>query len=112
MPVVNLSCYLVRMKDYPLLIEAVSRILKRVREEAGLSKRKLAELSEIDRVYLLQIEQGKYRPTLNSIFLLAKALGMPASKFVALIEQEQHILSLEERKTNPTLSDSDKNPSS
>ena len=108
MPVVNLSCYPVRMKDYPLLIEAVSRVLKRVREDAGLSKRKLAELSEIDRVYLLQIEQGKYRPTINSIFLLAKALGMPASKFVALIEQEQHNLSLGERKTDLIL-DSDKN---
>lgn len=80
------------MEDYPKLIEAVSLVLKRLREDAGLSKRKLAEISSIDRVYLLQLEQGKYRPTLNSIFFLAEALGMPAAHLVNLIEQEQRAL--------------------
>lgn len=77
------------MQDYPFLVESVSRVLTRLREDAGLSKRKLAMLSQIDRVYLLQVEQGKYRPTLNFIFLLARALGIPASELVLLIEQEQ-----------------------
>lgn len=75
-----------------MLTEAVSLVLKRLREDAGLSKRKLAEISSIDRVYLLQLEQGKYRPTLNSIFFLAEALGMPAARLVDLIEQEQRAL--------------------
>lgn len=92
MPLVNLTCYSGQMEDYPKLTEAVSLILKRLREDAGLSKRKLAEISSIDRVYLLQIEQGKYRPTLNSIFFLAEALGMPAGRLVELIEQEQQAL--------------------
>lgn len=80
------------MEDYPKLIEAVSLVLKRLREDAGLSKRKLAEISSIDRVYLLQLEQGKYRPTLNSIFFLAEALGMSATQLVDLIEREQRTL--------------------
>ena len=80
------------MEDYPKLTEAVSLVLKRLREDGGLSKRKLAELSSIDRVYLLQLEQGKYRPTLNSIFFLAEAFGMPAARLVDLIEQEQRVL--------------------
>ncbi|MGE9985435.1 helix-turn-helix domain-containing protein [Desulfovibrio sp. SGI.169] len=80
------------MEDYPKLIEAVSLVLKRLREDAGLSKRKLAEISSIDRVYLLQLEQGKYRPTLNSIFFLAEALEMPAAQLVDLIEREQRTL--------------------
>jgi len=48
---------------------AVSRALPHLREDAGLSKSKLAEISSIDRVYPLQVEQGKYRPLLNFICL-------------------------------------------
>ena len=77
------------MEAYPCLTHAVSVILKKLREDAGLSKRKLAMNSGIDRVYLLQVEQGKYRPTLNFIFHLAGALNIPAAKFVDLIEKEQ-----------------------
>lgn len=83
------------MEDYPYLIDAISHVLSRLREDAGLSKRKLAEIAGIDRVYLLQIEQGKYRPTLNSIFFLADALGLPPSLLVDLIRQEQQRLSEE-----------------
>lgn len=45
------------MEDYPKLTEAVANVLTHLREDAGLSKRKLALLTTIDRVYLLQIEQ-------------------------------------------------------
>lgn len=81
------------MEDYPYLIDAVSHVLTRLREDAGLSKRRLAEIAGIDRVYLLQIEQGKYRPTLNSIFLIADALGLSPALLVDLIRQEQQKLS-------------------
>lgn len=77
------------MEDYPKLTEAVARVLRRLREDAGFSKRKLANLTTIDRVYLLQLEQGKYRPTLNSIFLIAQAFGMQPDRQIALIEQER-----------------------
>lgn len=80
------------MEDFPHLTEAVSRVLMRLREDAGLSKRRLAMISNLDRVYLLQVEQGKYRPTLNFIFLLAQAFGMPAGELVTLIEEEQRRL--------------------
>ena len=80
------------MEDYPQLTEAVSCVITRLREDAGLSKRRLAMISHLDRVYLLQVEQGKYRPTLNFIFWLAQALGMPAGELVTLIEQEQERL--------------------
>lgn len=77
------------MEDYPKLTEAVARVLRRLREDAGFSKRKIANLTTIDRVYLLQLEQGKYRPTLNSIFLIAQAFGMQPDRLIALIEQER-----------------------
>lgn len=80
------------MEDYPKLTEAVSQVITRLREDAGLTKRRLAIRSHLDRVYLLQVEQGKYRPTLNFIFWLAQALGMSAGEVVTLIEQEQQRL--------------------
>lgn len=80
------------MEDYPQLTEALSRVVSRLREDSGLSKRRLAMISHIDRVYLLQVEQGKYRPTLNFIFWLAQGLGLSADELVALVEQERQRL--------------------
>ncbi len=80
------------MEDYPFLMEAISNVLERLRTDAGFSKRKLAAISGIDRVYLLQVEQGKYRPTINFMFLLAKGLGISVSELVTQIEEEQKAL--------------------
>ena len=80
------------MEDYPQLTEALSRVVSRLREDSGLSKRRLAMISHIDRVYLLQVEQGKYRPTLNFIFWLAQGLGLSADELIALVEQERQRL--------------------
>lgn len=77
------------MEDHPKLTEATARVLTRLREDAGLSKRKLGTLTGIDRVYLLQLEQKKYRPTLNAVFLLAQALGLPPGRLVDMIEAER-----------------------
>lgn len=85
------------MEDYPFLTLAISNVIKNLREDASLSKRKLSQISGIDRVYILQIEQGKYRPTVNFLFLLARALGLPASEVVALVEKEIKRLELENR---------------
>ncbi len=80
------------MEDYPFLVEAISNVLERLRTDAGFSKRRLAAISGIDRVYLLQVEQGKYRPTINFMFLLAKGLGISVSELVTQIEEEQKAL--------------------
>lgn len=80
------------MEDYPYLTPAISRVLTRLREAAGLSKRKLSMLSGIDRVYILQIEQGKYRPTVNFMFLIARALGISPGALFSLVEKEQRAL--------------------
>lgn len=88
------------MEDFPYLTEAISRVLTRLREDAGLSKRKLAMLSSIDRVYILQVEQGKYRPTVNFLFLIAQAMGISASALITLVEAEIRSL---QANSNPDL---------
>lgn len=77
------------MENYPYLNEAVTRVVTRLRKDAGLSQQRLAELSSFARVYLLQLEQGRFRPTLNSIYFLARGLGLKPHKLVELIEDER-----------------------
>ena len=83
------------MEKYPFLSEATINVLKRLRNEYGFSQEKLAMKSALDRLYVLQIEQGKFRPTLNSIFFLANGLGMEPYEFVKLIEMERKKLAEE-----------------
>ena len=76
------------MEDYPYLNEAVSRVLTRRREALSLSKRKLAELAQLERVYIIQLERGDKRPTLNAIFYLCDALQITRQEFMAEVEAE------------------------
>lgn len=80
------------MEDFPFLTEAISCVLTRLREEARLSKRKLSLLSGIDRVYILQVEQGKYRPTVNFMFRISDALGISPGVLFNLVEKERERL--------------------
>ncbi|MDE5833342.1 MAG: helix-turn-helix domain-containing protein [Desulfovibrio sp.] len=87
------------MENFPYLNEAMSQVIVRLRKKAGYSQQKLAEISSITRVYLLQLEQGKFRPTLNSIFFLAKGLDIPPEQFVELIEKERKKIEKSQPKT-------------
>ena len=76
------------MEKYPQLNVAIANILRIRRESLGLSKRKLAELAWLERVYIIQLEQGARQPTLNALFYISEALGLQPSEFVRLIEDE------------------------
>ena len=76
------------MEEYPYLKEALGRVLRRRREALGLSKRHLAELAQLERVYLIQLERGDKRPTLNAIFYLCDALSVTPGEFLAEVEAE------------------------
>jgi transcriptional regulator with XRE-family HTH domain len=76
------------MEKYPKLNEAIANVLRIRREALGLSKRKLAELAWLERVYIIQLEQGTKRPTLNALFYISEALGLQPSELVRLIEDE------------------------
>ena len=73
------------MDDYPKLNQAIAHILTSLRTSRQLSKKKLAELSGVERVYLIQLEKGVKRPTVNTLFILAKALGVKPSEFIRMI---------------------------
>jgi transcriptional regulator with XRE-family HTH domain len=59
--------------------------LKRFRSERGLSLEKLSKASGVSRAMLGQVELGQSTPTINVLWKIARALGVP---FSALISQE------------------------
>lgn len=86
------------MDNFPYLNEAVRNVLVKLRREAGLSQQKLANFTTLTRVYILQLEQGKFRPTLNSVFHIARGLGTTPQALIDLIEEER--LRLEQQAEN------------
>ncbi|MEK3913070.1 helix-turn-helix domain-containing protein [Paenibacillus sp. FSL H7-0331] len=60
--------------------------LREMREEKKLSQEELAFLSNLDRTYISLLERAKRRPTINTIFALAKPLDITPSEMVKMIE--------------------------
>ena len=76
------------MEEYPGLNTAVARVLKRKREELGMSKLRMSKLTHMERAYITALERGAKRPTLNAVFYICDALGMSRQEFLAEIEAE------------------------
>lgn len=67
------------------LTPVVGGHLKRFRTERGLSLERLSKASGVSRAMLGQIELGQSTPTINVLWKIARALGVP---FSALISQQ------------------------
>jgi transcriptional regulator with XRE-family HTH domain len=68
------------------LAPTVGRNLKRLRTKAGLSLEKLSKASGVSRAMLGQVELGQSAPTINVLWKISRALGVP---FSALISQSE-----------------------
>jgi len=66
-------------KREPILVK-LGQSLRRHRETATLSQEKLAELAEIDRTYVSDIERGNRNPGIKNLARLAKALGVTTAQ--------------------------------
>lgn len=63
--------------------------LRKAREAANLSQEKLAFEADVDRTYVSHLENNKKSPTVDVLFRLAAALGVPASELLARVERAQ-----------------------
>lgn len=61
----------------------IAENLKRLREEQKLSQGQLAEKAGVSKVVISQIEKGDSNPTINTIWKLTGALGLP---YTSLLE--------------------------
>jgi transcriptional regulator with XRE-family HTH domain len=61
----------------------LSRVVRTLREERGITQVVLARNAKIAQPYLTQIEQGKRKnPSLDVLKRLAKALGVPVTELL------------------------------
>ena len=66
---------------------AFGKALRKHRLAAGLSQEQLGLASEIQRNFISLIETGQNQPTITTIFKLAGALGVKASKLITDTER-------------------------
>ena len=68
--------------------QTFGQVIKALRNERRLSQEKLADTSDLDRSFISHLERGVKQPSLITIFQLAKALKLPVSKIMSLVEEE------------------------
>jgi transcriptional regulator with XRE-family HTH domain len=56
--------------------------LRRIRKTKGLTQDALAKKARITRIYVINLEAGKYDPTVGVAKRLAKALGVPVTELL------------------------------
>ena len=62
-------------------------VLRQAREEAGLTQEKLSFEAKLDRTYISHLENNHKSPTLDVLFRICDALGIPASELIARVEK-------------------------
>ncbi len=63
-------------REIATLKAVVGLRIRALRQERGLSQEALADLAEIHRTYLGDIERGKRNPALENLYAIAVALGV------------------------------------
>lgn len=66
----------------------VGRVIQRFREDQNKSQEVLSGFACIGRTHLSTIERGARKPTLETFFRIADALGVRPSVLMTAIEQE------------------------
>ena len=67
---------------------AFGKVLRRLRNEAGLTQEALGFEADLRRTYISILELGQQQPTLTTILKLAKPLKHSAQDIVGLVEAE------------------------
>lgn len=68
------------------ILQGLSMQLVKYRKQSGLSQEKLAEIANIHRTYISQIERGLKSPTLETIFRICSALNVKPNQFIKDVE--------------------------
>lgn len=68
------------------LQESFGTVLRRLRVKKGLSQEDLAFEAGLDRTFVSMLERGVRQPSLSSLFAVAAALQIRASRIVRLTE--------------------------
>ena len=72
---------------------AFGKVLRRLRNEAGLTQEELGFEADLRRTYVSILELGQQQPSLVTILKLAKPLKHSAQEIVGMVEAELHPIS-------------------
>ncbi len=64
------------------------KILKKYRLERKVSQERLAELADLDRTYISQVERGLKSPSIKALISLSQALQVKAHLLISEVEDE------------------------
>jgi transcriptional regulator with XRE-family HTH domain len=67
---------------------AFGRVLRQLRQEAGLTQEALGFEADLRRTYVSILELGQQQPSLGTILKLAKALNQPGGILIGMVETE------------------------
>ena len=68
--------------------EAFGEVIRNLRKAQQFSQEKRAEVSNLDRSFISLLECGHKQPSLITIFQIAKAFNISASKIMSLVEKQ------------------------
>lgn len=74
------------MGDKKKPIRIFGAVLHELRLQKGLTQDRLAELAETERSHISALERAEKGPAFATVFRLAKAMDIPASELIALVE--------------------------
>lgn len=81
----------------PAIAPRVGRVIRRYREDVGLSQEALAAESGLHRTYISLVERGHRNISVDALAQIAEALGVYPSRLMADAEKEPEGSSLERR---------------
>ena len=76
-------------KDKSTIGKAFGTVLRRLREETGLSHINFSDRLEMNRTHYGRIERGEVSPGLDTIEVLARGLNIEVSELMILVDQER-----------------------
>lgn len=78
------------MKANLTIESAFGQVIKELRAKHKISQERLADLSNLDRSFISLLECGHKQPSLITIFQLARAFEITATKIITLVEKKIH----------------------
>ena len=89
------------MYDVPYFNQAFSQVLRNQREQRRLTQMRLAVAIGGSEIAIRRMERGAQTPTLTTFLLLANALCLPPTEFLALIMERMNAMEYAGREETP-----------
>ncbi len=83
----------------PAIAPRVGRVIRRYREDVGLSQEALAAESGLHRTYISLVERGRRNISVDALAQIAEALGVYPSRLMADAEKESEPATPARRRT-------------